>query len=73
LDTNERYQLVPPDANRIYRSAELPGLWLREAWLWQDPLPEAEDALLEIDGEAYVRHKLERFRRRGLLPSDEQS
>ncbi|RMG53227.1 MAG: Uma2 family endonuclease [Acidobacteria bacterium] len=33
------YRLVPVDEEGIYRSAVLEGLWLKVAWLWQDPLP----------------------------------
>lgn len=33
------YEALPPDANGIFRSHVLPGLWLDVAWLWQTPLP----------------------------------
>lgn len=56
---------MPLDADGIYRSAVLPGIWLRESWLWQDPPPSIEDVLLDFDGEAYARYMLERLRQRG--------
>lgn len=65
LDAKGRYHAVPPDTDGIYRSAVLPGIWLRESWLWQDPPPSIEDVLLDFDGEAYARYMLERLRQRG--------
>ncbi|HLJ81947.1 MAG TPA: Uma2 family endonuclease [Ktedonobacterales bacterium] len=66
LDARGRYQLVAADAGDIYRSRVLPSFWLRVGWLWQDPLPEMEQALLEIDGDAYAAFLRERLRRAGL-------
>lgn len=66
LDARGRYQLVAPDSGDIYRSHVLPGFWLRVSWLWQDPLPESEQALLEIDSDAYAAFLRERLRRAGL-------
>ncbi|HHH42233.1 MAG TPA: Uma2 family endonuclease [Chloroflexi bacterium] len=37
LDDRGRYRLVPPDAEGVYRSAVLPGFWLKVAWLWHPP------------------------------------
>lgn len=37
LDDQGQYQLVPPDAEGVYRSAVLTGFWLRVGWLWQPP------------------------------------
>jgi hypothetical protein len=34
-----KFQDVFPDADGIYRSTVLPGLWLDVNWLWQEPLP----------------------------------
>ncbi|HEY3281721.1 MAG TPA: Uma2 family endonuclease [Armatimonadota bacterium] len=31
----------------IYRSSVLPGFWLREEWLWQEPLPKVPEVLKE--------------------------
>ena len=36
-------------------------------WLWQDPLPAVDDLLLEIGGNEYAQHLIERLRQRGLL------
>ena len=33
------FHAVPLNDDGTYRSAVLPGLWLRVAWLWQKPLP----------------------------------
>lgn len=30
---------VPPDANGIFTSAAIKGLWIGLSWLWQQPLP----------------------------------
>lgn len=38
-DAAGRFQAIPPDANGVYHSAVLPGLWVRVSWLWQRPLP----------------------------------
>jgi hypothetical protein len=38
------------------------------AWLWLDPLPRAEDVLLEIAGDAYARQLLQSLQRHGYLP-----
>lgn len=39
---------------------------MRRNWLlWQDPLPEMEQTLLEIDGDAYAAFLRERLRRAG--------
>ncbi len=43
----------------VYRSAVVPGFWLRVEWLWQEPLPPVGEVLFEVGGEAYVRWLLE--------------
>jgi Uma2 family endonuclease len=68
LNDNGQYQAVDLDAEGKYFSRIISGFWLRPAWLWQEPLPDVEDAMLEIDGENYARQQMERFRKRGLLP-----
>jgi Uma2 family endonuclease len=65
LDAQGRYQLAPPDAQGLYRSRALPGFWLRIAWLWQDPLPDAVQTLLQIDRAAYAAYLREQLRRAG--------
>lgn len=42
------YAPITPDAAGRLHSAALPGLWLRPAWLWQEPLPTAATVLQEI-------------------------
>lgn len=68
LDTAGRYQLASLTVDGVYASRALPGFWLRVAWLWQDELPPVDDVLLEVGGEAYARHLIERLRRHGFLP-----
>ncbi|MGH7201849.1 MAG: Uma2 family endonuclease [Planctomycetaceae bacterium] len=43
-----RYELVPLEENRIFRSQVLPGFWLDIEWLLSDPLPNAYCCLQEI-------------------------
>ena len=63
-----RYRPAFGGEEGVYRSEVLPGFWLRVEWLWQDPLPPVDEALLEVGGEAYAQRVLERLRRRGFLP-----
>ena len=49
LNANGRYQPVPINADNTYRSAVLPGFWLRVDWLWQEE-PNPLAALAEIVG-----------------------
>ncbi len=39
-----------------YESHVLPGFWWQVEWLWQDPLPSEMEVLVQIGGEAYIRH-----------------
>jgi Uma2 family endonuclease len=50
LTVANQYQLVQPDTEGVYRSAVLPGFWLRVEWLWQEPLPSPIRTLAEIVG-----------------------
>ncbi len=43
----KRYRPVRPEAGGVYRSEALPGFWLKEEWLWQEPLPKVFDVLRE--------------------------
>lgn len=43
-----RYELVPLENNRIFRSEAVPGFWLNVDWLLADPLPNDYDCLQEI-------------------------
>lgn len=46
LDDEGHYRLTPADAEGIYRSKVLSGLWLRVAWLWE--LPRVLDVIREL-------------------------
>jgi Uma2 family endonuclease len=58
LDPNGRYQPVPV-VDGIYRSAVLPGFWLRVDWLWAAQ-PDALRALAEIIGPEQMANALRR-------------
>lgn len=45
LDEAGRYQQVAADADGVFHSPLLPGLWLQESWLWQDTPPRLLDVL----------------------------
>lgn len=47
LGDDKLYHLTPPDADGVYHAREIPGLWLRVAWLWQSPLPPVLGVLRE--------------------------
>jgi Uma2 family endonuclease len=49
LDKQGQYQSVPVGADGIYRSATLPGFWLRVEWLWAEQ-PDVLRALAEVIG-----------------------
>ena len=40
-----RYQSVRSDDEGLVYSEAMPGFWLKEAWLWQDPLPRVLNVL----------------------------
>jgi Uma2 family endonuclease len=42
------YQRGAIDAEGVYRSAVLPGFWLRVDWLWQRPLPSVSEVTRQI-------------------------
>lgn len=39
LQPDGTYRIVVPDAEGVYHSAAMPGLWINVNWLWQSPLP----------------------------------
>jgi len=47
LGDDNAYRLIPPDRHGIYHSVAIEGFWLREAWLWQMPLPRVIDVARE--------------------------
>ncbi|MGH2561384.1 MAG: Uma2 family endonuclease [Thermomicrobiales bacterium] len=57
LNDDGRYEIVPPDADGRYRFRVLPGFWLDESWLWQDPLPDPLDVLADIAPEHFGGYK----------------
>ncbi len=69
LDSDGIYQPVSPDADGIYRSRAMAGLWVRVAWLWQEPLPDVSKVMLEIDGAAYAQRLIADLTDAGFLPS----
>ena len=48
LAADGRYERQRPDAAGIYRSEVIRGLWLKEAWLWQQPLSKVVSVLQEL-------------------------
>jgi Uma2 family endonuclease len=66
LDAQGIYQRVAPDAQGIYQAPTILGFWLNIAWLWQEPLPAVDEALLDIMGQTYANYLREQMRRRGL-------
>lgn len=65
MGKEERYEVEFVGREGVYHSEALPGFWLRVEWLWQEPLPAAEDVLLEVSGEAYARLWIGRLQRNG--------
>lgn len=49
-DENGQYQRVPIGDDGIYRSATVPGFWLRVDWLWAETLPDPLLTFAEIAG-----------------------
>jgi Uma2 family endonuclease len=72
LDAMGSYQLVSVGADGIYHSSVLTGFWLREEWLWQEPLPDVEDVLIEVGGASYARALRERLRKYGFAADNAQ-
>lgn len=48
LNAQKRYDLIPLDAQGVYRSEVIPGFWLKVSWLWQKPLPRLLEVLKEL-------------------------
>lgn len=70
LDAHGAYRAMELDANNAYHSSVLSDLWLRPTWIWQPLLPDIDDVLLQIAGEAYARHLMDRIRQRGFSTSE---
>jgi len=50
LDQQGQYQPILPDEKGLYRSAVLPGFWLKVDWLWEDEFPDPQLTFAEIAG-----------------------
>jgi Uma2 family endonuclease len=48
LGDDGRYERRKPDAQGIYRSAVVPGFWVDEQWLWNDPPPKTLSVLRQL-------------------------
>ena len=68
LDAEGTYRIVPPDQADIYHARAVPNFWLDTAWLWREPLPPIEGAMLAIAGQDYARYLMEQMRQQGLTP-----
>jgi Uma2 family endonuclease len=64
---NGKYKQVKLQDGKFY-SDVMPGFWLQIAWLWQNPLLEVEDVMLEIAKEAFTNDILEKLRKKGIIP-----
>jgi len=64
LDDQGHYAPVTADTEGRFHSTVLPGFWLDPRWFDLDPLPSAEDLLLDITPEAYVAWIAEKRRQR---------
>jgi Uma2 family endonuclease len=45
LDESGMYNLVALGEDEIFRSSEMPGVWLKVSWFWQPRLPKLMDVL----------------------------
>jgi Uma2 family endonuclease len=61
------YRLAFTGDAGVYRAATVPDFWLKVEWLWQEPLPNVDDVLLEIGGQSYAQRWIERLQRLGYL------
>jgi Uma2 family endonuclease len=49
LAADGRYERQRADTQGVYRSRIVVGFWLKEAWLWQEPLPKVLEVLRELE------------------------
>ena len=59
LSAHGRYTSAFSGETGVYRSAILPGFWLRVEWLWQRPLPDVARTAWEIIGLDGLRQLLQ--------------
>jgi len=69
LDEHGRYRPIPIGEDGIYRSAVVPGFWLRVDWLWAEELPDALLTFAEIVGPSRVIEALQDMAASGPRPS----
>lgn len=73
LDQEGEYQPAPISDDGVYRSAVLPGFWLRVDWLWVEELPDPQLTFAEIAGfPPHVVEALREIAARGPRPSQPQ-
>jgi Uma2 family endonuclease len=48
LAADGRYERQRADAQGVYHSQVVEGFWLKEGWLWQEPLPKVLSVLHEL-------------------------
>lgn len=59
LDEQGNYRQAPVGDDGIYRSAVLPGFWLRADWLWAEALPDTQRTFAEIVGPSRLMEALQ--------------
>ncbi len=57
LNNQSQYENQPLDTEGRYYSQALTNFWLKPGWLWLQPLPDAQDLLKLIGGEAYTTYQ----------------
>ena len=66
LNARGSFDRVAVGRDGTFRSVVLPDFWLRVEWLWQQPLPDVNDTLLQVDRDAHGAYLRERLRQAGL-------
>jgi len=64
LDKSKQYHKVEPDSTGKYYSKVVSNFWLKVEWLWQQPLPEVAEVLLEVGGETYQNYLLQKINKK---------
>ncbi len=57
LNEQGQYHSQPLNTESRYYSHVMPGFWFKPAWLWLQPLPDAQDLLKLIGGKAYTTYQ----------------
>lgn len=58
LGDKERYETIFAGREGVYHSTVIPGFWLQAEWLWQEPLPNIDTVILEIESETRAQRWL---------------